>query len=57
MIERDIVENVSVYQQKVAPAVVIKIKKSRSETAVAVIGLADSRGNGGVDEGASPLLR
>src|ERR1700730_386101 len=37
VIERNVVEDMSVDDQEVSPAVVIKIKKSRAKTAVAVV--------------------
>jgi hypothetical protein len=40
MVDRDVIENVSVDNKQIAPAVIVKIEKARSECAIAEIRLS-----------------
>src|SRR5258708_24485406 len=50
MIQRNILEDMAVDHQKIPPAVVVEIKKSRPKAAVQKIRLAEPRGNCGIEK-------
>src|SRR5712692_9890363 len=56
MVELDVVEDVAVDDEQVAPAVVIEIEEARAECAVENAGLADAGGDGVVGEGAVAIV-
>ena len=56
MVAGDVVEDVAVYDEEIAPAVVVEIEEAGAETAVENVGLAEAGSDGAVSERAVAVV-
>ena len=56
MVELDVVQDVAVDDEQVAPAVIVKVEKARAERAIQNIGLTDARRNRVIGESAVAII-